>query len=100
MEEQSKLYGADPNENSSNDIEEKSTQSIFDERFQLFMNQFGEICENEDVPIAVAIVIDPKIENQPLIFTRGGTYETASLTAHVLRNMKQMINSELNTDMQ
>jgi len=99
MEEQSKLYNANPDENSSDDIEEKNTQSIFDERFQLFMNQFGEICENENAPIAVAIVIDPKIEDQPLIFTRGGTYETASLMAHVLRNMKQMINNELNTDM-
>ena len=100
MEEQSELYAASPDENSSGAIEEKNTQSIFDERFQLFMNQFGEICENEDAPVAVAIVIDPKIKDQPLIFTRGGTYETASLIAHVLRNMKQMIDNELNTDMQ
>jgi len=70
-------------------------QSIFDQRFQIFMDQFGEICEKENVPISIAIVIDPKIQDQPLVFTRGGTYEVATVMAHVLRNMKRIINDEL-----
>jgi|TARA_R110000751_G_scaffold15863_2_gene50989 hypothetical protein len=94
MEKQPKLC----DEDSPNTTEEKSTQSIFDERFHVFMNQFGETCEDEGATIAIAIVVDPKIKDQPIIFTRGGSYETAMLMAHVLRNMKQMINNELNTD--
>jgi len=73
----------------------KDPQSIFDQRFQVFMDQFGEICEKENVPISIAIVVDPKTEDQPLVFTRGGTYEVATVMAHVLRNMKRMINDEL-----
>jgi hypothetical protein len=75
--------------------ENQDPQSIFDQRFQIFMDQFGEICETENVPASIAIVVDPKIEDQPLVFTRGGTYEVATLLAHVLRNMKRMINDEL-----
>jgi hypothetical protein len=86
-------------QNNANDCEAtEDPQSIFDQRFQIFMDQFGEICEKEDVPISIAIVVDPKIQDQPLVFTRGGTYETATVMAHVLRNMKQMINDELNTN--
>lgn len=89
-------------ENQQNDADDceaaEDLQSIFDQRFQIFMDQFGEICEKEDVPISIAIVVDPKIQDQPLVFTRGGTYETATVMAHVLRNMKQMINDELNTN--
>jgi len=75
--------------------EKQDPQSIFDQRFQIFMDQFGEICEKENSPISIAIVIDPKTEDQPLVFTRGGTYEVATVMAHVLRNMKRIINDEL-----
>ena len=75
--------------------EKQDPQSIFDQRFQIFMDQFGEICEKENAPISIAIVVDPKTEGQPLVFTRGGTYEVATVMAHVLRNMKRIINDEL-----
>jgi hypothetical protein len=86
-------------QHNANDCEAaEDPQSIFDQRFQIFMDQFGEICEKEDVPISIAIVVDPQIQDQPLVFTRGGTYEAATVMAHVLRNMKQMISNELDTN--
>lgn len=71
------------------------TQDIFDNRFRLFMDTFSEVCEQESVPVAIAIVCDPKIQRGPLIFMRGDDYETARVLAKLLRHLKDKIAQEL-----
>jgi len=71
------------------------TQVIFDERFALFMDPFGTTCDNERVPVAVAIVLDPKIRQGPLVMTRGHKYEVARVLAQLLRRIKAEINHDL-----
>lgn len=76
---------------------EAEAQVIFDERMALFMTPLLESCKREHVPVAVAIVYDPKIPEEPLIFTRGGTYPVARALASLLRRMKTVIDQELQT---
>jgi len=71
------------------------TQVIFDERFALFMDQFGGLCDREMVPVAVAVVCDPKISQGPLVMTRGHTYDVARVLAQLLRRLKADIGREL-----
>ena len=82
-------------QNARNDKSVDDHQGIFDQRFSLFMNQFGETCETEHVHTAIAIVLDPQIPSQPLIFTRGSKYEGARTLAMVLRHLKREIDQEL-----
>ena len=71
------------------------TQVIFDERFALFMDQFGATCDHERVPVAVAIVCDPKITQGPLVMTRGHKYDIACVLAQLLRRIKGEMGREL-----
>lgn len=69
--------------------------SIFDERFSLFMTQFGQTCQEAGVELALAVVIDPKLPGQPLIFSRGETYELARLTRDLLGMLRQQVHDSL-----
>lgn len=72
-------------------------QRIFAERFAALMDKFGEACEANEIPVAIAIAIHPK-ENHPLIFVRGHQYDIASLLASVLRGMKAELISGLSSE--
>jgi len=61
----------------------------------LFMDGFCTSCDKEEVPTAVAIVEDPKMQGQPLIATRGRPYDVAVLLAKVLRQLKTQLGEEL-----
>lgn len=93
----------EPNENTdgmdlrSEGSIEQDRQAIFEERFSKLMNGFGEACETDNVEIAIAIAKHPE-EGEPLVFVRGGEYDCARLMAYVLKNMKQQIMAELDTD--
>ena len=58
--------------------------SIFAERFALFTNQFGETCVNENIDLALAVVVDPQCPGKPHVFYRGQIYEVAQLTRELL----------------
>lgn len=75
----------------NSDADGSNAHGIFDERFQLFTDAFGSTCEQENVATAAAIVIDPKMPQQPIIFTRGNEYELAKLLTVVLRSLQQQI---------
>ena len=70
-------------------------QAIFDARWQLFMNPFGESCEQQSVKTAIAIVVDPAIP-QPLILVRGPSYDAAKVLAALLRQLQGKIFQEIN----
>lgn len=75
--------------------EVSNTQVIFDERFSLFMNQFGETCENENTIISFAAVVDRKLPSNPIIFMRGNEYDVAVLLTRILRQLKTKINDSI-----
>jgi len=64
---------------------------IFDERFAVFTDAFGATCEQEHVRTAIAIVSDPKLPREPIVFMRGNEYDVAKLLAALLRRINQDI---------
>ena len=70
---------------------------IFEERFELFMSQLSERVETENVPVAIAIVVDPKYPASPMVFKSGHIFDQARLLANTLRVIKQQIDKELST---
>lgn len=82
---------------SSDDQQQDEKQRIFDERFEALMNGFGEACEKQGVPIAIAIAIHPQ-EEHPMVFLRGHQYDVATLLASVLRGLRQELMSGLNVE--
>lgn len=71
-------------------------QAIFDELFQSLMGGFGQACEENGVEVAIAIAKHPEIK-EPIVFFRGHIIDAASLSASVLRQIKQEIYEQLNT---
>lgn len=69
-------------------------RNIFDERFSLVMDGFGNTCETQSISTAIAIAMHPD-EKTPLIFLRGHEYDVAVLLARVLRSIKEKLGSEL-----
>ena len=69
-------------------------RSIFDRRFHLLTDSFGEICEKEGIDIAVLAALDPKIK-RPIIFTRGNKYEVAKMLNRILIALREQITSEI-----
>lgn len=98
MENQSKSQQPDQSnylENRSELPEDPNTQVIFDARFGLFMNEFGAICEKENIKLAIAAVIDPKLPKEPMVFMRGHEYDIALLLSKILKGLKAQINKNL-----
>jgi len=70
-------------------------EKIFEERFELFMSQLSERVEQENVPVALAIVVDPKYPATPMVYKAGHIYDQARLAAHILRMLRQQMDEEL-----
>jgi hypothetical protein len=66
-------------------------QGIFDERFSLFTDAFGNTCEQEKVRTAILIIDDPKLPRKPIVFMRGNEYDAAQLLAALLRQLRHEI---------
>lgn len=71
-------------------------QAIFDELFQSLMGGFGQACEENGIEVAIAIARHPEIK-EPLVFFRGHIIDAASLSASVLRQIKQEVFEQLDT---
>jgi hypothetical protein len=82
---------------STGDTREDSRQDIFDEQFQALMDGFGEACEEQNIEVAIAIAKHPSKE-EPIVFFRGHLVDAASLAAGVLRQIKQQVFEQLNTE--
>ena len=76
---------------------QEELEKIFEERFDLFMSQLSERIEEEHVPVAIAIIVDPKYPATPMIFKTGHIYDQARLLANVLRVLRIEMNKELST---
>lgn len=74
---------------------QKELEKIFEERFDLFMGQLSERAEEEHVPVAIAMVVDPKYPATPMIFKTGHIYDQARLLANVLRVLRKEMDKEL-----
>lgn len=83
------------NRNSVSEEPSQDDPSIFAQRFALFTNEFGRTCEENDVELAIAIIIDPVCPGRPHIFYRGRTYDIAVLTKELLKHLRDQITSEL-----
>ena len=75
--------------------EQKDARIEFEERFEFFMSQFRTVCQEAGVPVAFAIVIDPKNSSTPFVFGHGHIYDQGTLVAGALRDIKRRINEEL-----
>jgi hypothetical protein len=67
----------------------------FEQRFDFFMTQFRSVCEEAEVPIAIAIVVDAKNPTTPFIYNHGHIYDQASVLASILRDLKRKIMEEI-----
>ena len=76
---------------------QEELKKIFEERFELFMGQLSDRIEKENVPVAIAIVVDPKYPASPMVFKTGHIFDQARLLANTLRVIKQQIDEELST---
>jgi hypothetical protein len=79
------------------DDDHNHRQGIFDDVFQALMGGFGQACEDQEVEIALAVAKHPNIK-EPIVFYRGHIVDAASLAADVLRQIKQQIYEQLNTE--
>lgn len=96
MPEKSKSPSSEVAENVSDDNSEQDTQDRFEERCDLYMNQFRICCDEQKVKVAIAVVVDPEIgEDTPLVFARGHIYEQARVLSTMLRQIKMQMAKEL-----
>lgn len=72
-----------------------SDQVNFDDRFDRFMKSFQETCETEEVTCAIAIVLDPKIPEKPMLYMHGHRFETVALLGRVYSRLRDAILKEL-----
>lgn len=84
-------------EDSIGDTHEERRQDIFDEGMQALMDGFGAACEEQGIEVAIAIAKHPQKE-EPLVFFRGHLVDASGLAAGVLRQIKQQIYDQLNTE--
>ena len=85
----------DPNvDNGQPGSDRDKSRDIFDERFMILMDGFGETCKSNDVELALAIAVDPVLR-QPIMFVKGNSYKLAKLTKEALRRLKALIIREL-----
>ncbi len=86
--------------NGAPDQPSEQVQSIFAERAEKLMNQFGAACEEGGFDTAVVILTNPESKGVPFVFMRGHPYDNATQLAFVLREMKRDIYTELNPEPQ
>lgn len=73
---------------------DEAVDEEFKERGNFFIKEFDEKLQQEDIKVAVAIVIDPKYK-QPIVYTRGNTYQLTRLLVDFSRYFKGRLNQEL-----
>lgn len=78
-----------------NEGQQKDARVEFEQRFDFFMTQFRTVCESADVPLAIAIVVDPKNPTTPFVYSHGPTYDQALILSKILRELKNKIFKEL-----
>jgi hypothetical protein len=81
-------------ENKTNGEPLDHRRDIFDERFSIVMDGFGQVCEQNHINTAIAIALHPD-EELPLVFVRGHEYDIAVLLTRVLRKLKEKLGAEL-----
>lgn len=67
----------------------------FEQRHDLFMNEFRATCEKAGVPVAIAVVVDPENPKLPLVYARGHLYDQGMLLAQMLKNVRQQIDKDM-----
>jgi hypothetical protein len=79
---------------------DEQCQKEFEERYDLFLSQFQDQCIKEEVPAAIAIFIDPKTPQVPIVFqTENNLLLRGKLLAMLLRDIKKQIDKQLSIDL-
>jgi hypothetical protein len=76
------------------DKTDKEEQGIFESRFNSLIDEFGQACEDHNVPFAFIALINPEIQS-PVIFARGHAYDVAVMLHKILNKMKSELYHEL-----
>lgn len=79
----------------TDDNQTDQPHGIFDERIQSLMDEFGRSCERDGIHTAVAIVVDPKSDSAPYVFTRGNIYDIGLVITSLLRQIRANINKSM-----
>jgi hypothetical protein len=89
------IRGTIMQENSPSEAPQADT-SLYEQRFNLLTDGFGEKCELENVNTAIAIAIHP-LEERPIVFARGHKYDIAKLLALLLKGLRAEMMEELDS---
>jgi hypothetical protein len=79
----------------NNAAEQEDALKKFEQRHDLFMNEFRATCEKAGVPVAIAVVVDPENPKLPLVYARGHLYDQGTLLAQMLKNVRQQIDKDM-----
>jgi glutamine amidotransferase PdxT len=96
------MQPTDPKNVSTEDLAANRTapsrQEIFEQTWNELMNGFGEQCEKHNIDCSIAIAKSGEFD-EPFIFYRAShIIEAAYLMAKVLRQIKNDVYAELNTE--
>jgi len=68
----------------------------YEERAKHFVGDLDTKLNDEDIKVALAIIIDPK-SSRPILYARGSTYQLTRLSCDIAKHFKSMLNKELET---
>lgn len=87
MSDDIKELSAETPQPTENDKPE-NPQDIFEQRYELLLGDFSRLCEERQLPLAIAVVVDPECPQQPFMYMTGHEYDLAVLLTKLLRKIK------------
>jgi len=93
-QEERKERRLDSKNTQPNQTSNKDRDAEYEERFNLFTENLDKLLKDEDVQLAILILIDPKT-NTPILYTKGQTWPLARLAVDVVKYLKHKLNAEL-----
>jgi len=79
-------------ETSNSETVETDDKVIFETKFKVIMDQFGELCEEYNIKTAVTIA---KLHDIEILFAIGSELEVGMLAAKLVKNIRRNINEKL-----
>jgi len=73
----------------------KDPEVTYNDRKEFMLGDFISKIETEGIEVAIAIIIDPKIQNQPIMHAHGATYNLAKASCQIAKYFKAQLDQEL-----
>ena len=70
------------------DQKQNDQREAYMKRCEYFTRDFKKKCEEEKVPAAVVMLIDPESPDAPIIYIKGGKYNEAVLACQLAKYLK------------